>query len=147
MSDIFYADADGDGYNELGQWDTSGDGVADSFTFDADADGYSETLAFDTNGDGAVDTVQVDTDLDGVVDRTGVDYNGDGVLDHADGTGVDLVIQGPPAYLSPAGGDGTDALMSSLPYANPLQQVMIYDIIQSRDIAVDNALAMASEDD
>ena len=146
MSDIFYADGNGDGYNELGQMDTNGDGVADSFTVDANADGYSETLAFDTNFDGAVDTVQVDTDLDGVVDRTGMDYNGDGVLDH-DGTGVDLVIESPPAYLSPAGGDGTDALMSGLPYATPLQEVMIYDIIQSRDIMVDNAIAMAIDDD
>lgn len=53
-------------------FDTNGDGYADTYGYDTNADGHYDTWEYDTNQDGHIDVIGYDVDEDGRLDATAV---------------------------------------------------------------------------
>lgn len=99
-------------------FDTDGDGFADSFATqaDMDGDGFFESLLIDTDGDGDFDMINMDTDYDGEMDTIMSDMNNDGTMDtfiyeaDTDGDGyIDSAV-----YEADTDGDGIVDFVDSL---------------------------------
>jgi hypothetical protein len=79
--------------------------------FDTNGDGYAETLGFDTDGDGHYDQWQYDTNLDGHADLIGYDTNEDGHIDawqHVEDPGFGAMATGWDVGMTPGHNDYTD---------------------------------------
>lgn len=76
-------DSDGDGIADsyAEELDLDGDGIVDALNVDTDGDGFFDSIYMDTDGDGEIDTFGIDTDGDGVFDMFYRDTNGDGAID------------------------------------------------------------------
>lgn len=131
-------------------FDTDGDGFADSFATqaDMDGDGFFDSLLIDTDSDGDFDVIAIDDDYDGDMETIMSDVNNDGTMDtfiyeaDTDGNGyADSVV-----YEADTDGDGVVDTLAFGVDTDGDGYVDAYQPLEDSQIASDTAYMDADGD-